>query len=64
VDLQTTLRLRPLVPHGVVMVSESGIETPADLAVVRQAGVHAVLIGTALMASADPAEALRALRRI
>ncbi|MDR5682468.1 MAG: indole-3-glycerol phosphate synthase TrpC [Armatimonadota bacterium] len=64
VDLQTTLRLRPLIPDDVLVVSESGIGSPVDLARVRQAGVHAVLIGTALMASTDPAATLRALRRV
>jgi indole-3-glycerol phosphate synthase len=63
VDPQTTARLRPLVPEGVVVVSESGIETPADVARARRAGVHAVLVGTALMASADPAARLRELVR-
>jgi indole-3-glycerol phosphate synthase len=48
----------------VVVVSESGIETPADVTLLREAGVHAVLIGTALMASTDPAAILRTLRRI
>jgi indole-3-glycerol phosphate synthase len=61
VDPQTTARLRPRVPEGVVVVSESGVETPADVARARRAGVHAVLVGTALMASADPAVRLREL---
>ncbi|MDR7497325.1 MAG: indole-3-glycerol phosphate synthase TrpC, partial [Armatimonadota bacterium] len=63
VDPETTARLRPRVPEGVVVVSESGIETPADVARARRAGVHAVLVGTALMASADPAARLRELAR-
>jgi indole-3-glycerol phosphate synthase len=62
VDIETTARLRPRVPRGVVVVSESGIETPADVARVRRSGVHAMLVGTALMASDDPAARLRELR--
>jgi indole-3-glycerol phosphate synthase len=62
VDLETTLRLRPRIPSGIVVISESGIETPADVLRVRGANVNAILVGTALMASADPAGHLRALR--
>jgi indole-3-glycerol phosphate synthase len=62
VDLETTLRLRPRIPGRVTVISESGIETPADVARVRQAGVDAILVGTALMASPDPAAHLRTLR--
>jgi indole-3-glycerol phosphate synthase len=62
VDLETTLRLRPRIPAGVVVVGESGIDTPADVLRVRAANVHAILVGTALMASPDPAGHLRALR--
>jgi indole-3-glycerol phosphate synthase len=63
VDLETARRLRPLVPDGVIVISESGIESEADVWRACQAGVHALLIGTALMTSADPAGRLRALRR-
>lgn len=62
VDLQTTLRVRPRIPPGVVVISESGIETEDDVARVCDAGVDAILVGTALMASPDPAARLRALR--
>ncbi|MBI3997712.1 MAG: indole-3-glycerol phosphate synthase TrpC [Armatimonadetes bacterium] len=63
VDLETTARLRPRIPQGIAVVSESGIETPADVARVCRAGIDAILVGTALMASPDPAAHLRALRR-
>jgi indole-3-glycerol phosphate synthase len=61
-DLETTRRLRPRVPAGIAVISESGIETPEHIATVRGYGVDAVLVGTALMASPDPAAHLRALR--
>ncbi len=64
VDLQTTLRLRPLIPPGVLVVSESGFRTRAQVLQVERAGVDAVLVGTSLMASADPARTLRALRGV
>ena len=62
VDLGTTGRLRPRIPAGVIVISESGIETPDDVMRVCRAGVNALLIGTALMASPDPSAYLRALR--
>lgn len=62
VDLETTAHLRPLVPRGVLIVSESGFERRAQIEQVERLGVDAVLIGTALMASEDPAAKLRELR--
>jgi len=54
-DLALSERLIPRVPAGIAAVSESGINTGADAARVRRAGAHAVLVGEALMRSADPA---------
>ncbi len=62
VDLLTTARLRPMIPPGVLVVSESGFAHRADVQQVARVGVDAVLIGTTLMASPDPAATLRALR--
>ncbi len=62
VDLATTFRLRPRIPDGVLVVSESGITHPDQVRALEQAGVHAVLVGTALAGAADPAAALRTLR--
>ncbi len=53
VDLQTTLRLRPHVPPGVMVVAESGIQTPRDVQMLGRAGVDAILVGEALMTAAD-----------
>ena len=64
VDLQTTARLRPLIPPGIVVVSESGFATRAQVAAVRRTGVQAVLVGTSLMASDDPAAKIRQLRGV
>jgi len=63
VDLETTRRLRPRIPAGIVVVSESGIETADDVRRVAAAGVDAILVGTALMSSPDPSVHLRTLRR-
>lgn len=62
VDLGHTLRLAELAEeHLAVLVSESGIRTPADLASLRKAGVRIALVGEHLMKAPDPGEALRAL---
>ena len=62
VKLETTFRLRPLVPADRLVVSESGIQQPADLMSLAAAGVDAVLVGTSLMRAEDPGEKLRELR--
>lgn len=59
VDLQTTEALRPLVPAGIRVVSESGIRTPEDVARVAAAGVDGVLVGESLVTSKNPAGMVR-----
>jgi indole-3-glycerol phosphate synthase len=59
--LDTTLQLRPRIPPGVTVVSESGIRTPADLRLLSEAGVDAVLVGESLMRAPDIGAALRKL---
>jgi len=44
-----------------VLVTESGIATPADVARLRAAGVGAFLVGESFMRAPDPGTALRAL---
>ena len=61
VRLQATLDLQPMVPADRVLVTESGIRTPADVALMRDAGVHAFLVGEAFMREPDPGAALRGL---
>ncbi len=60
--LEHTLELLPRIPAGVTVVSESGIKTRADMARLRAAGVHAVLVGESLMRSPDIGAALDELR--
>ena len=55
VDLGTTTSLRPLVPPGIPVVSESGIHTRDDVIALQKAGVQAILVGEALVTAADPA---------
>jgi indole-3-glycerol phosphate synthase len=61
VDVQTTAELIIDVPAGKTVVSESGYESAAQLEELERIGVDAVLIGEALMRSADPELAVREL---
>lgn len=63
VDIRNSVRLRELVPPEVLYVSESGIKTPEDVAVLYKNGTDAVLIGETLMRSADKKAGLDLLRR-
>ena len=60
-DLGVFERLAPLAPAESVLVAESGLKTPADVARVRAAGAHAILVGESLMRSPDIGAALRGL---
>lgn len=61
VDLQTTLDLLPRLPPERLLVTESGILAPADVRRMREAGVHAFLVGEAFMRADDPGLALAGL---
>ncbi|HEY9638522.1 MAG TPA: indole-3-glycerol phosphate synthase TrpC [Coleofasciculaceae cyanobacterium] len=63
VDLQTTCQLlaargNQLQERGILVVSESGLHTTADLGAVASAGAAAVLIGESLVKQPDPAAAI------
>ena len=59
--LETTLALLPRVPGGRLVVTESGIATPADVRKLQVAGVSAYLVGGAFMDAADPGKELKRL---
>jgi indole-3-glycerol phosphate synthase len=59
VDLNTTQKLRRLVPPDRLLVSESGIRAHADLLKMKEWGVNAVLIGEALVSAPDIAARLK-----
>jgi indole-3-glycerol phosphate synthase len=61
VDLAVTERLAENIPDGVLLVTESGIFTPADVARTAACGARAMLVGESLMRQDDVTAATRAL---
>jgi len=60
-SLDTTVRLRGLVDDARILVTESGIHTPDDVARMRATGVDAFLVGEAFMRAEDPGAELARL---
>jgi len=58
VDLATTLDQLGRIPQGKIVVTESGIQSPADVALMRSHGVQTFLVGEAFMRAASPGMAL------
>ena len=61
VSLDTTIGMLKDIPPGRLVVTESGIATAQDVKTMRDAGVHAFLVGEAFMRADDPGEALARL---
>jgi indole-3-glycerol phosphate synthase len=59
--LETTLDLLPHIPDDRVVITESGIHTPENVALMREQNVHAFLVGEAFMRAPEPGEKLREL---
>ena len=64
VDRQRLVALKKVLPAGTLLVAESGIESPAEVTQLQQAGYGAFLIGETLMRADDPTEMLRKLRMV
>ena len=62
VSTDNAVKLRKLVPENIVFVAESGIKTAEDIAVLRKAGVDAVLVGETLMRAENKSAKLRELK--
>jgi indole-3-glycerol phosphate synthase len=61
IDLETTEALAPHIPADRLIVSESGLYAPADLARMARVGARCFLVGESLMRQEDVAAAVRAL---
>lgn len=60
-DLATTLELAAMVPGDRILVSESGVRTPADIVRLRACGAQTFLVGESLMKAQDRVAATQAL---
>jgi indole-3-glycerol phosphate synthase len=64
VDRTVFPRLRPLIPHDVVTIAESGVRTVEDVREYATAGAHGVLVGEALVTGGDPTGAVAAFASV
>jgi indole-3-glycerol phosphate synthase len=62
-DIDTTRQLRTLIPEGHIIVSESGINNAADIVMMKDCQINAVLVGEALVTAKDIPAKLRELRQ-
>jgi indole-3-glycerol phosphate synthase len=60
-SIETSIDLQQSVEYDRIVVAESGIRTPADVARLRAGGIHAFLVGEAFMRTDDPGRELRRL---
>ena len=60
-SLETSLTLQGLIEYDRILVAESGIHTPEDVARLRAGGIQAFLVGEAFMRAEDPGTELRRL---
>ncbi|VAX11427.1 Indole-3-glycerol phosphate synthase [hydrothermal vent metagenome] len=60
-SLQTTIDLLQQIPEGRIVVTESGIHTSADVALMRENSVHSFLVGEAFMRAEEPGKKLAEL---
>ena len=64
VDITNSVRLREMIPSDIIFVSESGIEKPEDVKILKENGTDAVLIGEMLMRSSDKKSLIGELKRV
>jgi|TARA_B110000879_G_scaffold112947_1_gene150776 indole-3-glycerol phosphate synthase len=63
VSLENTYQLLSKIPDNKIVITESGIHSPADVAAMRQHNVNAFLVGEAFMRSEEPGERLAEMFR-
>ncbi|HEY4712676.1 MAG TPA: indole-3-glycerol phosphate synthase TrpC [Aquirhabdus sp.] len=61
VSLNTTLSLSKYIPSDRLLITESGIHTPNDVALMQSQGIHTFLVGESMMREANPGEAFTKL---
>jgi len=61
-DIETTFRLKKMIPESIAVVGESGLKTADDIKRLEQAGVCAALIGESLMRGTKGGNSLQGLR--
>jgi indole-3-glycerol phosphate synthase len=61
VDIETSFRLKRMIPADVFVISESGIGSSGDIKALKEAGFAGVLIGESLLRAPDPGKALARL---
>lgn len=64
IDVTTAPRVIAQMPAHIIAVAESGMQTVDDVAAPARAGADAILVGSAISASADPTAAVRALSSV
>lgn len=62
-DLAVSEHLLPMVPHGILAISESGMHAASDVQRLHRAGARGFLIGESLMRAEEPADLLVELKR-
>lgn len=62
ISIETTLRLRDMIPSGKIVVSESGIKEFSQVERLLSIGIDAILVGTSLVLSDNPRELLLSLK--
>jgi len=61
VDIHTCAKLRKKIPNSICVVGESGVSSPDQIVFLKNEGINAFLIGTALMTSGHPEQTLKTL---
>lgn len=64
IDRDTVSRIVPLIPRECIAIAESGYSTRSDIVAAASAGADAVLVGSSLSASTDPAASVRELSSV